>query len=257
MESDEHLSARLRNYSEHFRGRDVAEAYELLYEPGQYDQVLWQIEREFLFRLLQENASYWPACSYLDFACGTGRVLAAIESKVASSTGVDVSDAMLRIAAQKVRQSRLACADITTPPQPGERYDLITAFRFFLNANPSQRGSVMKALAARLRNRHSLLVFTNHGNLFSYKLLLWPYHRLRRVGRPHPTVGNYLTHAQVIELLAEAGLEVVTRFGCGFISPHVYRFAPRLFGNVEQMFAGKQWVSRFGVDQIYAVRKPE
>jgi hypothetical protein len=112
----------------------------------------------------------------------------------------------------------------------------------------------LKALAARLRDRDSLLVFNNHGNFWSHKLLLWPYHRVKRAGKGRGTTGNYLSHAQIMPLMHEAGLRLIRRIGCGF-------YSAKVIGTVgydratqwEKRAAEPGWRNRWCVNQMYVV----
>jgi SAM-dependent methyltransferase len=241
------------DYSRSFCDPDHAKAYERFYEQGTADEALWRIEREFLSQFYSRNESKWPQCSYLDFACGTGRVIAFMEDRPATSRGIDISAEMLDIAKTKVHRSELLCMDITKGEPPEGSYDLITAFRFFLNAEPELRLRVLKALAPRLKNQDSRLVFNNHGNPFSYKAVAWPLHRTRQLFLGRALAGNYLTHRQVKELVTKANLQILERTGCGLISPKFFKLAPTAAGTIES-WSGRNALGRvFGVNQIYVV----
>ena len=242
-------------YSQSFRDSAHARTYERFYEKGTADEAVWQIERDFLSHFYSRNESNWPQCSYLDFACGTGRVIAFMEDRVATSRGIDISPEMLDIARTKVCRSELICTDITRGEPPEGSYDLITAFRFFLNAEPELRLRVLKALALRLKNENSRLVFNNHGNPVSYKAMAWPIHRTRQFFRGRSPAGNYLTHGQVEKLLTKADLQVLERTGCGIISAKLFKLAPCAAGAIES-WSGRNALGRaFGVDQIYVVAR--
>ena len=101
---------------------------------------------------------------HLDFACGTGRIIEFMSGHTTESTGVDVSPSMLAEARGKGIDARLIEADITDSDElAGETFNLITAFRFFLNAEPELRASAITALGKRLAP-DGVLVFNNHHN---------------------------------------------------------------------------------------------
>jgi SAM-dependent methyltransferase len=242
-------------YSEKFREATAAAEYEGFYIAGTADHAIWTHERKILTDLIARHRKKWPACDYLDFACGTGRVIEFMERRVTTSRGIDISPEMLRLAAPKLQRSELICSDITKSDAPEGKYDLITAFRFFLNAEPSLRVAVIKALAARLKNSESILVLTNHGNPFSYKGALWPIHRTRQfLFGPQP-FGNYLTHKQIKHLVDESGLRMIERFGCGIISPRLFKVAPSMADSIERRFGCGKLARAIGVNQIYVVSK--
>jgi len=152
-----------------FQGADAGPAWDsIVYGPGSYESYVWSMQQPFLLEEARALASVSPYLYYLDFACGTGRVLAALSPCAGTVTGVDVSPAMLRQAAEKVPAARLIEGDVTRTPNILEgQYDLITAFRFFLNTEPDVRLAVMRALAMVLRDSDSRLIFNVHGNALS------------------------------------------------------------------------------------------
>ena len=240
-------------YARKFADPAGARTYEKFYVRGTSDEAIWSIEQEFLADFFQRHRANWPECAYLDFACGTGRVISFMEDLVTTSQGIDLSPEMLKIARTKVHRSELICADITTAP-PAGRYDLITAFRFFLNADPGLRSKIMKTLAGHLRDETSRLVFNNHGNPLSYKAVTWPVHRGRQLLKGRPSVGNYLTDGEIQRLLADAGLEVTERFGYGMISPKLFRFGSSRARTLERRLSASVFAQKFGVNQLYVAR---
>lgn len=155
----------------------------------------------------------------------------------------------------RLRATEVLCRDITVGGGEVEgKYELITAFRFFLNAEPGLRVAALAALAARLQDDRSLLVFNNHGNILSVKIIGWPYHRLRRIGRGWQPRGNYLRHGQVKQLLAGAGLRIVRVIGLGVLGGKLFSCLRWETGlRWERRLSASPVVSRFGQDQIYVV----
>src|SRR6266568_3188375 len=51
--------------------------------------------------------------SYLDFACGTGRIISSIEQFATYSCGIDISESMLQSARSKSSKSVFFCLDLT------------------------------------------------------------------------------------------------------------------------------------------------
>ena len=248
------------SYRRQFAGTSKAEEYdEIQYNPRSYSDVLWQIEQDQLVEIVDEFRHTHESIEYLDFAAGTGRIVAFMEDKVDQATGIEISAAMVGRAQQKLRQSKLICSDITAEGAEIEgKYDLITAFRFVLNAEPSLRQSGLEALAARLRDKTSLLVFNNHGNFYSHKLLLWPFHKLHSLRKGYQTEGNYLTNGQVHRLARNAGLEITRTIGCGFLGGKVARFLPiKAATAIERGLARWRVFRPFGVNQLYIARSAE
>ncbi|MCP3902668.1 MAG: class I SAM-dependent methyltransferase [Planctomycetes bacterium] len=245
-------------YRRQFADAAKAEEYDAVqYGTSSYSDVLWRIEREQLTAIVKDLRATHESIEYLDFATGTGRVLGHVAPLVDEATGIDISEAMIERARSHVDTARLICADVTAPGARIEgRYDLITAFRFVLNAEPSLRHAGLAALAARLRDDTSVLVFNNHGNLLSHKLLLWPLHRLRRLGRGAATEGNYLSGAAVRRLATEVGLRIERSYPSGYLSAKVLRImSTERAARLEERLARSTLLRRFAVNQMYVARR--
>ena len=247
------------SYREHFATPEEADRYEHgEYASGSYSRLLWKLERAALAPLVAEFRHSHPHISYLDFASGTGRLPSFLEERVDAATSIEISESMVAVARQRLRRTQVLCQDITSPSATVEsQYDLITAFRFFLNAEPALRSAAMQGLAARLRNETSWLVFNNHGNFWSSKLVAWPVHRLRNLGKGWQPRGNYLRHAEVMRLLNGAGLRLVRRVGLGMLGGSICQRLPYETAlRWEQLCAGNWLAERFSQDVIYvACRK--
>ena len=245
-------------YREHFEEAGKAAAYDAAqYSAGSYGEIVWQIERAQLSAIVEQFRATHPRIDYLDFAAGTGRIISFLEDKVDSATGIEISESMLAVARTKASKSTLICADITAPAAAIEaKYDLITAFRFVLNAEPTLRLLGLKALAARLRDDSSRLIFNNHGNLWSIKLLLWPWHKFRTLGKGRQQEGNYLTHREVKRMVRAAGLEIESVRGAGFISEKAMRLmSPARVSRLEHRLSSSPILAPFAVNQMYVVRR--
>jgi SAM-dependent methyltransferase len=100
---------------------------------------------------------------YLDFACGTGRITHRIEPYAEEAYGIDVSESMLSVARQKCQKTRFECVDLTSAPLDLGVFDLVTAFRFFGNAQQELRVAALQAIARHVRPG-GYLVTNNHRN---------------------------------------------------------------------------------------------
>lgn len=121
----------------------------------------WEIERRILRKIVKRFLAN-RSIEYLDFACGTGRILAYLEDHVTSATGIDVSPSMLQEARKRVSQAAVVQSDITRDQVLKEpQFDLITAFRFFPNAEPQLRREALDALICCLKE-NGFLVLNNH-----------------------------------------------------------------------------------------------
>jgi SAM-dependent methyltransferase len=194
--------------------------YERLYETNVWQGYLWRREQAALSEALQNELAGKPV-DLLDFACGTGRVTAFLENQVRSATGVDVSESMLAVARRKLTRSRILLADITeSPVLEGQQFNLITAFRFFTNAEPALRKKVMRTLANSLTD-DGLLVFNNHQNAWApYPLAALLRHRSNRKA---DNIYRVMSPWAMQRLCRDAGLKIVRVHGLGLLHLPKYR----------------------------------
>ncbi len=189
--------------------------YEVHYQTQVWDSFLWSREREIIPEIMDKYLSDRDI-HLLDFACGTGRITSLLERRVATSTGVDVSESMLTIAKEKLKRTEIIRADITRENilRP-KKFNLITAFRFFLNAEPELRLAAIKALVELLAE-DGILVFNNHHNTGSPWIKLLSIYR--RCKNPQSTF-NVMSINQMKQLVEQAGLEIVEIYPVGFFHP--------------------------------------
>jgi SAM-dependent methyltransferase len=246
-------------YREQFVEERMAVKYDtIIYATGSKSELLWRVEAELLDRMAREIQHTHERIDYLDFACGTGRILSFLEERVDSATGIDISPAMLNRAAQKVRRAMLLCRDITADAADIEgRYDLITCFRFLKNAEPDLRRAALRQLALRLKGPTSrLLVSVHGGNPFSYRAVLVPWHWLRARFRRRK-FGDYLSNREARAVIKEAGLIVERAIGYSFISGHIIGFFPSgLALWIERRLLGVPLLQVLGANQLFVCRLP-
>lgn len=212
--------------------------------------MLWRLEQPLLERIV---GSFFPSreADYLDFACGTGRILEHIAPLVRSTTGVDISASMLEVARARLPGVSLLHGDLTREDLLGDRrFDLITCFRFFPNAEPSLRAEVIAALVRHLEPE-GILVFNNHLNASS---LL---HRASRLlGRPG---GSAVPEAELLAAARNGGLAVLDRHHLGVL-PLSDRWMPipmRLAEWLETALSRLPALGPLAQDLVYVCRRAE
>jgi len=210
----------LFDYRKSHLAPDYGQAYERRFHENPYRSLMWELEQRVLTRIV-ELFYNGRTIRHLDFACGTGRILAHLENFTTTSVGVDLSPSMLEVARQKLERGEIIEADITRNDVLGDRkFNLITAFRFFPNAQPQLRLQTMRQLVKHL-DTDGFIVFNNHKNLSSLT------YRLARLLRRRS--GNYgMNITEVQNLLSEVGLKVAKIYHIGVIpSTENHRLLPR------------------------------
>ena len=146
-------------YRDTHLGTEKAAEYEQAYALGFYaDEWDW-FERPFLVRTFSRLRTR-GAAEAADFACGTGRVLRVAADVFPTTFGLDISPDMLAVAAANSPTSKLLAIDASAGTLH-EQFDVVSAFRFFLNAEDPLRRAGADAVFRMLRPGGSLVVNTH------------------------------------------------------------------------------------------------
>jgi SAM-dependent methyltransferase len=250
VDTMEHSRSSLRYTERHKgRGRDYDETFSPEVNP--YRAMVWRLEQRALNGVLRDHLVPGQI-THLDFACGTGRILGHFREHVASATGVDVSSSMMEGARKAAPGAELIEADLSQQDVLGERvFDLITAFRFFPNAEPELRRAVFLVLARHLAP-HGVLVFNNHKNRNSLR---------RRISRflGREVARGTMTHTEVEALVAEAKLRILQVIPLASLPLSEKRLLLpiRLIEAVERWLGGRPMLAGVAQDLIYVCARAE
>lgn len=252
LDSDNTSAA--QSYRESHKGE--GESYHRKFSDHIYRSVIWEIEQDIILDVFLHRVEHQGAGRLLDFACGTGRILSLLKARTATATGVDVSPSMLEVARRESPQARFVCADITRADDvDSERYDIITAFRFFPNAEPELRDAAMAKLS-QLLAPNGVLVFNNHLRCgsFRHKLRQLLYHlRIKRNSRDL----HCMSDGEAISLARQHGLTLVEQrtFGLLPILKEKRPLLPEAFiRRFERGIAGKRAFAPLYGHAIYVFR---
>jgi SAM-dependent methyltransferase len=226
--------------------------------PGQFDghyvtghgYVYWtHFERPYLEKLFARLGREHPG-RYLDFACGTGRIMELAHSHFAETIGIDVSDAMLDEARLRVPDARLINVDVMTNPPDVGTFQVISLFRFILSAEDHLREGVLRWLRTVIAP-DGVIVLNNHLNHWSITGLR---HRMRNVMNGKP--GGPPTEQRIRSLLKRCGFEIVESYGFGVLPPWRHtRHAPTAqLVKIERLLGSSAWLQAHAKDRIYLCR---
>ena len=222
---------------------------------GPYRSVIWKIEQEKLATIIARYRSeHSGSLRMLDFACGTGRILQLLEKQVDSAVGIDISESMLAVAKNHLQDTELLQADLTRKPVlSGRQFELITAFRFFPNAEPSLRGEVMRELVPLLAD-NGILVLNNHLRCSGSKLRLR--RLIRRISKKDKDL-HCMSDAEV-EVLAERFNLSITEIHPLAVLPVLREKKPllpaKLIAAVERWMTGNSWLASLANSRIYVLQ---
>lgn len=169
---------------------------------------LWEREKNILKTIIANNEQ---KDTYLDFACGTGRIIEYVNQFVKVSVGVDISESMLAVCRQRINGVQIINADITRENIfANKKFDIITAFRFFPNAQKNLRNEAMMAISGLLKE-NGIIIFNNHKNATNGFYLLAKFFKRKKIS---------MKKTEINRLINECGLEIVKIYPIGALPFH-------------------------------------
>jgi SAM-dependent methyltransferase len=215
------------DYREYHTSKEAARGYHDHYASGYYAAQWKQLEQPILRRMFEEQRAK-GATNMLDFACGQGRITLFGAEFFPNVLGVDYSPQMLEKARQAQQESstvsatnpRFEVGDVRTFTAE-KPFDVITAFRFFLNAEDELRKEGIRCVC---RNLGPYGVFITNVHVAATSPVAWFYSASklarRTLGKPISPVRNAISLGHLKKLLSDEGLRV------DYV--HRYSLLPRL-----------------------------
>jgi predicted TPR repeat methyltransferase len=242
------------DYAEVFQSEAAVEKYErVVYAPETYATAVSGRQRAFLRRLVRREFTARRPIQH-DFACGTGRAIKLLHGVVRAAHGYDSSAQMLAKAEEAGVYAKLHQVTEDGPvPEPAtvDGPALVTVFRLLLNAPKDVRDRAIAFAARVLPEADSgLLVVENHGNRSSLRHLRHRQHR-----------GNEwfaeLPHAEVEQLLARHGFEVIDRRGFAVFPAGAYRreWLRPMARRADDLATRSRRLSAVATDVLYVARR--
>jgi SAM-dependent methyltransferase len=216
------MSASLRNfgltrtdYRTCHTGDEAALGYQRTYASGYYAAQWERLEKPLLARLFDEERRR-GARRMLDIACGQGRITLFGAEFFEAVQGVDYSPEMLSVARQCLvnepslagRDVRFDVADVSDYAS-AEPFDVITAFRFFLNANDELQRAALECVRRNLAPQ-GVFITNVHVSAGSPLGVFWnTRNMLRRIaGKPRDPVRNVIGLARFRQMFDAHGFEI-------------------------------------------------
>jgi len=202
------------DYRDSHTGPDKGKSYQKVFTEMKYERYIWSLEKKILNEIIKKYLVNKKQIRYLDFACGTGRIINFLEENMFESIGVDVSESMLNIALETVKKSKIIKADITKKNIFNDNYfDFITAFRFFLNAQQELREDALNVISNILKE-DGYFVFNIHLNKTSiYFRVACLYCKIKGLDSEI----NAVSVKEVNQLIEKTGLQIISTYHYGLI----------------------------------------
>lgn len=225
---------------------------------SKYIQIIYDLEKnvleKFFNKIKTENKSI------LDFACGSGRWTQYLESKFKTTTGVDISQEMINYAQKKCINTKFVVTDITSSANTlDEKYDVITAFRFYKNSENSLREDATKELEKYLNN-DGYFIFDLHLNKFSFMGLLATIIKLLKINKLFkiaPITIKTVSLGEIDKILNNNNLKIVDYYGIGFLpSRSNYLIMPnKILYNLEKKISTNKLLRKYCYNILVFAKK--
>lgn len=223
---------------------DSANEYEKYYR-SKHSSIWRSIEKEILKKILVSSDFKDPV---LDFACGTWRITQLLEDHFDELTWIDISPDMLEIAKKKLNRTTLKQANILKEDVL-QKYNTIFSFRFFLNTENKMRERVFEKLSSHL-DQWGYLIFNNHGNARSLKLL---YHRINYIKRWEKY--RIMSHAYIKNMCRKNNINIIETIWVHYLPWFIHALLSEGLTRKLESFCHRYIPSLFAINVLYVCKK--
>ncbi len=161
---------------------------------------------------------------------------------------------MIRVAKNQCKKTKFIIGDITVNSlNETKKYALITAFRFFLNAEKELKESALNEIG-KIISKDGIFVFNTHGNKSSLRHIAVVLSRL--AGRKTNT--NEMSMHEIKCMLEKNGLEIIDYYGVNYMPQFLSRFISRqLWIFLEKNLEKIKFLRKFAMDIIFVAKLNE
>lgn len=192
------------SYKDSHKGKEFAKSYDQNIS-NKFESRIYQIENEILLKYINHFFSD-KDIDIMDFACGTWRITSLIFSEYKNVVGYDISVDMLNIAQKRHPKIQFYEKDIMKDVWINtKKFDCITSFRFFLNAEYDLKKNILLHLKKYLKNDW-MIIFNIHMNKYSIPFLL---SKMKYILWLTKIKQNWMSYAEVKKLVEENGFKII------------------------------------------------
>lgn len=229
---------------------------------NKFEILIWNVEKKILKKIYKKYLNN-PKINYLDFACGTGRIITYFvnELGIKNAYGMDTSKPMLNEAKKKtiakfinkniVKEEKLLI---------DKKFSLITSFRLFLNLEEKNRDIILKKLHKNLDDKNGYLIINNHLNRYSFLgIFFWIRHLLgEKINRKNNQgILNTMSEREFRKLIKKNGFKIVKTYRF-VLFPGRKNFIvlpEKILINIEIFLSKIPILNLFCKDQIFLCKK--
>jgi len=228
---------------------------------SKYITLIYHLEKgvleSFFEKINSENKSV------MDFACGSGRWTEYVEKKFKETVGVDVSEEMLSLAKKKCTHTRFILTDITSndvnEQLEYETFDVITAFRFYKNAEQSLREAVTNKISIYLK-KEGYFVFDLHLNsnsIIGTFAKTIRFLRLQKILKLNKLTVRTISLADIKKLFEDHDLVIVDYYGMGVLPSRSNQLIlpPKILFMIESYFTRNKLMRDYSYNLLIIARK--
>ena len=222
---------------------DKGEDYHEKFEKFMGRKIVWELEK----KVINEFLSNKKIIDHLDFASGTGRIAQLLEKNTEKQYLLDSSKKMLEHAKKILDSNKtIFLSDDFTQINLNKKFDLITAFRFFPNAEIFLRKDAMKFISEHL-NDGGLIILNNHYNFWSIPFII-----SRLTFRSN---GFGMSHKEIVRLTEENNLKIYKYKSIGLITNKEKKsiFPWSIISKLENYFFEKFSNHLMGYNVVYLI----
>lgn len=222
---------------------------------NKFELFVWDLEKYFLKNATDVFLKGKKDIQYLDFACGTGRVIAFFVNEIGinDATGVDTSEGML-VEARKKTSANFICGNIVENKDllKDQKFDLITIFRLFLNLEKNNGEIILKNVSRYLKD-DGYIVLNNHINRYSFiGFQFW----VRRLLGSKKII-NTATQREFEKMIRDSSLKIEKIYKFTFLPGrnNVILLPRNVLRGVELFISKIPIIRNFCLSQIYVCKK--
>jgi SAM-dependent methyltransferase len=237
-----------KTYKDSHTGQDYGKTYDAYLE-NKFESFIYDLEQITLKKIFKKHYPKGIKSS-LDFACGTGRLTKVIEPYTKENHGLDISKDMIAVAKKKAKKTTFIVGDITTKKNllKGKQYDLVTAFRFFLNAEHSLRVKALKGITPHIGNKFICNIHMHRSSIIGFQFYL------RKILFNEKKIQKTITMSYMRKILKRNGLHIIETYPLAHI-PSTLNHLPlpkKILKNIE-LFLTKTKILHFLAKDIIIV----
>lgn len=238
-----------KSYKDSHKWEQFARNYDVSIS-NKFESRIYKVENIIFYDFLKKYVD--EEDKILDFACWTWRITSFIKKYYKNVVWYDISDDMLNIAKEKYPDIEFYNVDIQSE-NVSESFDIITAFRFFLNAEYSLKKDILNRFRCVLTWK-SIVIFNIHMNSWCFTYFLsW----IKRKLGFTKIIQNWMSYNDVDKLVKECWYKIIDSKWYSFLlwNPLLNWIPFNVLKKIDLWLSKSKFCKYFSKDIIYVIKK--